>query len=305
MTTIAAIGECMIELSEHPDGRITRAFGGDTLNTAVYLVRSGVAVDYVTGLGDDGWSDQMLAFWRAEGVGTEQVVRFAGRVPGLYIIQTDAKGERRFSYWRDHSPARDIFACAKTDALVARLAAMPWLYVSGISLSLYGAAGRARLFAAIDACRANFGRFAFDTNYRARGWPDRGEAQGAFRAALGRADLVFAGAEDLQPVFGATFEAELERLPAEVVLKLATPSCRVRAGRETRTIAAPPVSGVIDTTAAGDSFAAGYLASRLAGASPWEAAAAGHHLAGTVVCHPGAIIPRAAMPTPFRSSPTP
>src|SRR5262245_27658644 len=46
MRPLAAIGECMIELSEHPDGRITRAFGGDTLNTAVYLARLGIPVEY-------------------------------------------------------------------------------------------------------------------------------------------------------------------------------------------------------------------------------------------------------------------
>jgi 2-dehydro-3-deoxygluconokinase len=32
------------------------------------------------------------------------------------------------------------------------------------------------------------------------------------------------------------------------------------------------------------------------GADPIEAARAGHRLAGVVVCHPGAIIPRAEMP---------
>src|SRR3954447_7034899 len=91
----------MIELREMADGRFSRGYGGDTLNTAVYLARLGVAVDYVTALGDDLWSDEMLAGWAAEGVGTGQVARLPGRVPGLYIIQTDAHGERRFSYWRD------------------------------------------------------------------------------------------------------------------------------------------------------------------------------------------------------------
>ena len=51
MTRIACIGECMVELSEHPDGTLTRGFGGDTLNTALYLARLGVPVDYVTALG--------------------------------------------------------------------------------------------------------------------------------------------------------------------------------------------------------------------------------------------------------------
>ena len=53
---------------------------------------------------------------------------------------------------------------------------------------------------------------------------------------------------------------------------------------------------VVDTTAAGDSFSAAYIAARLAGAEPAEAARAGHRLGGVVVCYPGAIIPRSAMP---------
>ena len=61
---------------------------------------------------------------------------------------------------------------------------------------------------------------------------------------------------------------------------------------------------VVDTTAAGDSFAAAYIAARLAGAEPVEAARAGHRLAGVVVCHPGAIIPRAAMPPGLISTAT-
>src|SRR6187399_2663481 len=86
---IASIGECMIELRQLPDGHLTRSFGGDTLNTAVYLARLGVSVDYVTALGDDPLSEEMLAGWRAEGVGTGLVARVPGRLPGLYLIQTD------------------------------------------------------------------------------------------------------------------------------------------------------------------------------------------------------------------------
>jgi 2-dehydro-3-deoxygluconokinase len=52
----------------------------------------------------------------------------------------------------------------------------------------------------------------------------------------------------------------------------------------------------VDTTAAGDSFNAGYLAARIGGASPIDAARAGHRLAGIVIMTPGAIIAREAMP---------
>ena len=58
---VAAIGECMIEFSQTPDGAFRRGFGGDTLNTALYLARLGVNTSYVTALGDDPLSDAMLA----------------------------------------------------------------------------------------------------------------------------------------------------------------------------------------------------------------------------------------------------
>ena len=94
---VACIGECMIELrEEEADRRYVRGFGGDTLNTAVYLARLGVSVDYVTALGDDAWS---LTRWLRPGgrrCGHERVVHCNGQMSGLYVIQTDATGERRF-----------------------------------------------------------------------------------------------------------------------------------------------------------------------------------------------------------------
>jgi 2-dehydro-3-deoxygluconokinase len=52
---------------------------------------------------------------------------------------------------------------------------------------------------------------------------------------------------------------------------------------------------VVDTTAAGDAFAAAYLAGRLLGWPADQAAAFGNRLAARVIAHPGALIPLAAM----------
>jgi 2-dehydro-3-deoxygluconokinase len=204
MVRVACIGECMIELSELTDGSLTRSYGGDTLNTALYMARLGIPVDYVTALGDDGWSDEMLAAWQAEGIGTDKVLRLAGRLPGLYVIQTDPSGERRFQYWRDSAAARDLFALPETPALVEALARdYTLLYLSGITLSLYGDAGRAVLFKALDTARAAGVRIAFDTNFRLRGWPDREVARHAYREILDRSDIALASTEDLDLLFGA------------------------------------------------------------------------------------------------------
>jgi 2-dehydro-3-deoxygluconokinase len=303
MTKVACIGECMIELKRAGQGTeaglFLRGYGGDTLNTAVYLARLGVTVDYVTALGDDPLSDEMIDGWAAEGVGTSRVVRLRGKLPGLYLIETDDKGERRFFHWRDSAAARSLMELPETDAILDSLANYDVVYLSAITLSLYGETGRERLFTALKRVRESGARFAFDTNFRARGWPDLAVARHVFRQAFEIADIVLASTEDLLPLYpGESNEALLARIPGgEVVLKLSEPASILRIAGVSHPIRAEPVTApVVDTTAAGDSFAAAYVAARLTGAGPTDAARTGHHLAGVVVCHPGAIIPKAAMP---------
>jgi len=136
MKRIACIGECMVELSERPDGTLTHSFGGDALNTALYLARLGVAVDSVTALGADPFSDEMIQAWKAEGIGTELVLRVPDRLPGLYLIQTNAAGERRFFYWRASAPVRQLFRLPGTTVTEAALYEAEQIYLSGITLSL-------------------------------------------------------------------------------------------------------------------------------------------------------------------------
>ncbi len=290
---IACLGECMVELRERPDELLSRGYGGDTLNTAVYLSRLGAAVDYVTALGDDPWSDEMLAQWQAEGIGTALVRRLPGHLPGLYIVQTDPAGERRFLYWRDSSAARHLF-----DHLDVRdLQGFDVLYLSGITLSIYAETARSTLFRLLAETRMRGGRVVFDTNFRPRGWPDHALARDIYARMFAIADIVFASAEDLRLLYGEEGEAELLRHAAdtELVLKLDHPASRVLQGDVDVLVHAAAVRRVVDTTAAGDSFAAAYLAARLAGASPEAAARSGHDLAGLVVGHPGAIVPSSAM----------
>jgi len=300
---MVCIGECMVELSERADGTIGRAFGGDTLNTALYLARLGVPVDYATVLGDDPFSDEMVAAWRKEGIGTDLVLRLRGRLPGLYLIRTDAAGERTFFHWRDSAPVRDLFAAPGLATVTDTMMQAGLIYLSGITLSLFGGAAREALFALLRQARGAGAQIAFDTNYRARGWPDPVAAREAYERAFGLSDIVLAGVEDLAPVFGsADAHDAMARLRAagvaEALIKLADPACHVMSADSDDLVIADPVATVVDTTAAGDSFAAGYLAARAAGRQPIDAARAGHRLAGVVIGHRGAIIPLASMPSP-------
>jgi 2-dehydro-3-deoxygluconokinase len=299
MTKVACIGECMIELRQTSGNALSRGYGGDTLNTAVYLARLGLGVDYITALGDDPISDEMVAGWAAEGVGTTRVARLPGKLPGLYMIETDTAGERRFYHWRENSAVRCLMQLPQTEEILGALAGYDLVYLSAITLSLYDESGRRRLIAALDQARRRSVRIAFDTNFRARGWPDLERARRAYQDAFDVADIVLASTEDMLPLYpGESSDDLLARVPAqETVMKLAEPACVVRFAGHAQLVEADPVrAAVVDTTAAGDSFAAAYLAARLGGADPVAAARAGHRLAGAVVCHRGAIIPLTAMP---------
>jgi 2-dehydro-3-deoxygluconokinase len=289
----------MIELREAEGGLYARGYGGDTLNTAIYLARLGIDVDYITALGDDPMSDQMIADWASEGVGTERVARLPGKLPGLYMIRTDGNGERRFFHWRENSAARSLMDLAATPEILKSLAGYDVIYFSAITLSIYGEDGRARLIAALQHARQRGARVAFDTNFRARGWPDLDVARAAYRSAFEVSDMVLASTEDLLPLYPDEKPENLMAriVSSEAVLKLSEPKSIVRLEGRLHEIKADPIAGnVVDTTAAGDSFAAAYIAARLGGSDPLEASRAGHRLAGVVVGHPGAIIPRSAMP---------
>lgn len=301
MTTqprIALIGECMIELQQRADGSLHQSFGGDTLNTAVYLRRELGAVgtvDYVTALGDDSFSDAMCQQWADEGLGLGRVQRLPGRLPGLYCIQTDANGERKFLYWRNEAAVRDCFTTPAAEPILAALSGYDLVYFSGITLAVLGEIGRERLLQALAATRRRGGKVVFDNNYRPRLWASVEAAREAYRKVMAEVDIALLTEDDEQALFGyIDSEQVFAAYPAitEVVLKRGAEECRIRCEGARVVVPALKVEKVVDTTAAGDSFSAAYLASRLKGGSPQEAALAGHRLASRVIQVPGALIPR-------------
>ena len=294
MPRLLCVGECMLELSERADGSIAKAFGGDSLNTAIYAARSGADVAYLTALGDDPFSADMVAAWDAEGVDTGSVRRTPGRVPGLYWIKTDTAGERSFSYWRDQAPYRDLFRGRSGADALAEIAKADWLYLTGISLAVLDVESRLGVFEAMRQVVEAGGQVAFDINYRPQLWEDVAEAASTLQIALAWSTIALPGLEDMRTVFGAaTPEAALRQLASfgveEVVLKDGAEGVTLSDGNR---IAAEAVARVVDTTAAGDAFNGAYLAARMTGATPTEAAINGQHMAAQVVQYPGAIIPR-------------
>lgn len=302
--TVAIIGECMIELQRHGGG-LEYHFGGDTLNTAVYLSRkvdqTRFDIAYVSALGVDTLSDEMCAAWQSEGISTQWVQRLPDRLPGIYLIETDKQGERTFHYWRKDSAARYWLEGPQMGRVIAGLINADVIYLSGISLAILSSAYREMLCEVLGRCRANGGQIVFDNNYRPRLWESTEAAIQMYRRVLMLANTALLTLDDETALYGEQdVDAVIARTRAlgvaEVVVKRGGAACVVATPDLRLEITPEPVAEVVDTTAAGDSFGAAYLAARLAGANLAKAAEAGHRLAGRVIQHRGAIIPLSAMP---------
>lgn len=302
MTRIVCIGECMVELAQAGPGTYRRGFAGDTFNTAWYarrLLSRDATVDYVSCIGDDAMSDQMARFMDGAGIGIDHLHRIPGRSVGLYMIST-RDGERSFSYWRDTSAAR----CLADDPqrLDRALDRADMAHVSGITLAILSPEGRTRLCAALDRARAAGTTVSFDTNLRPRLWEDEAAMRDGLTRGAAAADIVLPSFDEEQGLFGdATPDDTITRYrdagAGTVIVKNGAAEVTFwSAGTGLDRLAPAPVERLVDTTAAGDSFAGALLARLAAGADLRDAVRAATELSGRVIQAPGALVEDAVTP---------
>jgi 2-dehydro-3-deoxygluconokinase len=298
--TFISIGECMAELQATDGGLYRLGFAGDTLNTAWYmraLTRTeDVTVDYCTAVGTDSLSSKMLAFLKANGVETRFVKEVSDRTVGLYLI-TLTGAERSFTYWRSASAARLL--AEDKEALAASLSQADAIYFSGITLAILSAAHRRNLLSVLQEMKSRGTTIAFDSNARRRLWPSDGAMKTAMIEGYKASTLALPTFSDDQALFGDATPTDCAKRIAgygvkEIVVKEGGNPCVVSLDTNLFSVAPEPVQDIVDTTGAGDSFNAGYLAARMSNREPLEAAKLGHRVAGRVIRERGALLAMAS-----------
>jgi 2-dehydro-3-deoxygluconokinase len=292
---IAAIGECMLELSGQNAPIWRMGFAGDTFNTLWTLraLTSGHHVDYISAFGEDPFSQDQIEFFREHGIGIADSPTISGKHPGLYAIRLK-DGERSFTYWRGDSAARQL--AGNPTALAKSLSERALVYFSGITLAILDPASRRTLLQAISGARTQGAHIAFDPNYRPGLWPDADTARQAIGEALKVVDIALPTFPDEQVLFGdASPEVTAERLEragiAETIVKNGAEDALISHYGDTMPVPAPTITSPIDTTGAGDAFNGAYLSARLLGLPPTEAAKRAHRVAASVVQIRGALAP--------------
>jgi 2-dehydro-3-deoxygluconokinase len=286
----------MVELSQAGNGLLRKGFAGDTFNTAWYLracLPQEWSVDYLTALGDDPMSGEMLEFMRGAGIGTDLIRRIRGKTPGLYLI--DLKdGERSFSYWRDNSAARKLAADA--EHLRAAIEASDVVYFSGITLAILGRDDATTLLSELRRAKAIGKPVVFDPNIRPRLWSSFDAMHATISEGARASTIVMPSFDDEAAHFGdGTIADTIQRYRAlgaqMVIVKNGADGAMISTGSGEVLVPAEKVEAVVDTTSAGDSFNAGFLAHYVINQNPVAAARFGAKIAARVIGENGALVP--------------
>lgn len=252
---------------------IVRRRGGSAANVAAAAIVAGGRARFVGNVGGDAAGDDLIAGLRASGVDTS--CTRAG-TSGTVVAVVDPDGER--SLLTDRGASGEL-AAAPSGAMIG-------CDVLHVPLYALGAEPLATTVAVMLAEAHGAGAL---TSVDASSVPVI-EAVGPeallswCRAA--RVDVLFCNEDEAEAI---GHDLLLDHGPPVVIEKRGGVPAMLIIDGKIEHVPAPPVAQVIDTTGAGDAFAAGVLVARVAGADWSQAVLAGHELAADAISRLGAL----------------
>ena len=239
------------------DGRdmdyVTISFGGDALNEAVVLSRFGKRVQWLSKVGDDDAGRQILNYATANGMDISSMKIDPNLSTGVTVVLIDAQGERRF-LTNPHSTLRKLSAediLPHVDSM-ADIVSFASMFIS----TLLDVPAMEKLFRRI---KASGRTLAVDMKF-----PKHGETLSDLVELLPNVDYFFPNEFELAALTGSddTYKNISTLLDCGLkcaVVKRGDKGCLIAQKNQLIEIPACPVEKIIDTTGAGDSFAAGFL----------------------------------------------
>jgi len=263
--------------------------GGAEANVAVALSRFGHDAAMVSTLPDNALGAAARDTLRMHGVDTRALAFQPGRMglyfltPGAVLRPSEIVYDRAGSAFASADPAQYNWP--------ALLEGAAWLHVSGVSPAVSERSAQAVLDAMRTARRLNV-PVAFDGNYRASLWEQRGSSGAeVLRELMAHADLAFADQRDValvlnQPALSAPLQRaeaaaaafaafpQLKRMAATVRTQHSVDEHELAGWMQTRETFAQSrsyrLNAIVDRIGTGDAFAAGVLHGLLRGWSDQE-----------------------------------
>jgi len=275
-----------------------KSFAGDVFNTGIYIkrcVKDQAKVNFLTTIGKDENSNEMLAMMERESLETNLVYQSTSAQMGLYLINVDDEGERSFSYWRETSAAKQVVRFLSDDLDNPALNNVDSFFFSGISIAILSERDRQKLWRFIFELKATGTKIIFDPNYRPTLWSTLNETRAAYAAAFELADIALPGVDDHMVLYNAKNAEDvagfLEQFAInEIIIKNGSQGMLLSVDGIRTYVDVDPVKNVVDTTSAGDAFNGAYLSARLLGKTAEQAANFAAKASACVIQHKGAIV---------------
>jgi 2-dehydro-3-deoxygluconokinase len=282
MPDVVTFGETMALFSPRETGPLRYVadfrlkLGGTESNFAIALARLGINVGWFSRLGDDELGRFIAHNIRGEGVDVSRVVIDPEAPTGLYVKEISAVGDTTVYYYRRGSAASRM---APDDLDEVYLTRASWLHVTGITPALSDTCHET-VRQAVELARANGLQVSFDPNMRLKLWTVE-RAREVMFPILRRCTVLLGGMEELSLLLqvdtaDAAADWALDQGVEIAAIKLGADGALIATASERRTVPPFTIPRVVDTVGAGDGFDAGFVAGRLLGRDPWQAAELGN-----------------------------
>jgi 2-dehydro-3-deoxygluconokinase len=271
---IVTLGEALVQLNAQQTGPLRHVHSfekhaaGSEFNVAVAAARLGLKAAWLGKVGRDEFGKFVLACAQAEGVDTSAVA-FDGDAPtGMFLIQRGYPlGGSSSIYYRKGSAGSKM---SPSDLRAEHVSNARFFHFSGISLAVSSALNEA-CWAAVHAARAGGVKISFDVNFRHKLWDEKAAAA-EVTEVLKIADIVFCGLHDAQLLFDARSAQQgveiLRSLGPEQAVVTMGPEGALMSVGDSEFSSSPLQVPVVDSTGAGDAFAAAVLVGLANGWSP-------------------------------------
>jgi 2-dehydro-3-deoxygluconokinase len=280
---LIALGETMVLVTPHDATRLADAddvrltIGGAESNVAAHVASLGQRAAWVSALGDDVLGHRVHRTITDQGVDTRWVAFDPAAPTGVYFKDPG----HGVHYYRAGSAASRMRPESVADV---PLEDAEIVHISGITPAL-SAPCAALIDAVIDrVTTAGRGSLSFDVNHRAALW-EASTAAPVLLELANRSDIVFVGLDEARTLWGCETPQQVRTLipaSAHLIVKDGDVGATEVSGEDAVFVPSIPTE-VVEAVGAGDAFAAGWLAARLAGAPSEERLEGGHRRAHLVL----------------------
>ncbi|POH60360.1 carbohydrate kinase [Arthrobacter glacialis] len=260
---------------------------GAESNVALYLADAGVPVSWLSAVGTDPFGERLVDYMSRHQVNTSLVLRDSARSTGVFFKNHSNAGTT-VHYYRAGSAASTLSpdSLAGLRELCRSNNPPKVLHLSGITAAL-SASCLALSQAAITLGKEHGITVSFDVNFRPGLW-QASTAGPVLRALANQSDVVLVGLDEAQDLWGCTTPADIQAFvpdAGELVIKDGAKGATWLGAGDISFVPTPTVD-VVEVVGAGDAFAAGFLYSRLSGATVAEQLLMGHRFAARAMSSP-------------------